>query len=397
MKMEKPAIEGGKPVREKFLPYGLHWVGEEEVEAVADTLRNGWLTAGPKVKQFEQEFAEYVGAKHAVAVSSCSAALHLALLAHGVGKGDEVITSPQTFCSVANAVLHAGAKLVLADVKEDFNISPEEIAEKISGKTKAIIPTDYAGVPCDYDEIMKIGREHGLKVIGDAACSVSATYNGRKVGSICDATCFSFHPVKNMTTAEGGIITTDDGGVAEKARMLRFHGITKEYLKRFESGNSWFFEMRMLGFKYLMTDLQASIGLCQLKKLGKFEELREKIAGKYDAAFKNMPEILLPKKYKHGKRAWHIYVIRIKPGMMRVDRNHLIEALRKENIGAVVHYIPVYEHPYYEQLGFKKKDYPVCEELYETAITLPLFAKMSEEDSGDVIEAVKKIIEYYKK
>ncbi len=397
--MDKLAVDGGKPVREKFLPYATQWIGEEEKKEVMEVLDSGWLTTGPKGRKFEEDIASYVGAKHAIAVNSGTAALHCCTLALDLKPGDEVITTPFTFLASANCIAYTGAKPVLADIKKDtYNIDPEEIKKKITDKTKAIIPVDYAGQPCDLDEIYSIAKEHGLKVIEDAAHAISAKYKGKRVGSLSDMSIFSFHPVKNMTTAEGGIITTNDDELAKFCIMHRTHGITKEAMKRYGKNADWTYDMQRLGFRYNMTEFQAALGVAQLKKLDKLQKRREEIVEIYNKAFADIPEIILPYVKPDIKSSWHLYTIRVKEDMLTEDRNMVIKALKAENIGVNVHYIPVHLHSYYqENYGYKKGDFPVTEEVYDSIITLPLFPKMEQQDIDDVITAVKKVIGVYRK
>lgn len=397
--MEKPAIEGGKPVREKFLPYATQWTGEEEKKEVMEVLDSDWLTTGPKVAQFEKDIANFVNAKFAIAVNSGTAALHCCTLALDLKPGDEVITTPFTFLASANCIIYAGAKPVLADINEDtYNIDVNEIKKKITSKTKAIIPVHYAGQPCDMDEIHEIAKKHNLKVIEDAAHALSAEYKGKKIGGLSEFSIFSFHPVKNITTAEGGIITTNDPELAKFCIMHRTHGITKEAMQRYGKNADWSYDMKRLGFRYNMTEFQAALGIAQLRKIEKFQKRREEIVKIYDKNFSGMPELILPYTKPEVKSSWHLYTIRVKENMLNADRNQIIKALKAENIGVNVHYIPIHLHSYYQQnYGYKEGDYPIAEKIYKTIITLPLFPKMTDKDVQDVIEAVKKVVGYYKK
>ena len=394
-----PAIEGGKITRNRFLPFARPLIEKEDIEEVVDTLNSDWLTTGPKTHLFEEEFAKYIGCKYAVAVNSCTAALHISLAALGIGKGDEVITTPYTFVSTVNVILQQGAMPVFVDIKPDtFNINPDSIREKINDKTKAIIPVHFAGQPCEMGKIMKIAKDNNLLVIEDAAHAISAEYEGKKIGTIGDATCFSFYPTKNMTTGEGGMVTTDDEELANKCKIWGLHGISKDAWKRYSAEGSWYYEVVCPGYKYNMTDIQASLGLHQLKKLNRFQRKREKIVKAYNEAFKDMEEITIPFVKDNIKHAWHLYVIKIVSEKLEINRNQFIEALRAENIGTSVHFIPVHLHPYYrDTYGFKRGDFPNAEYAFERVISLPLFPKMSDKDVKDVIDAVRKIIEYYKK
>ncbi len=396
--MEQLAINGGKPVRETFLPYATQWIGEEEKKEVLDVLNSEWLTTGPKVKQFEEEFAKAVGAKYAIAVNSGTAALHCCMGAIGINPGDEVITTPFTFLATANAILYRGGTPILADIqRKTYNIDPEEIKKKITPKTKAILPVHYGGHPCSMDEIEAIAKEHHLMIIEDAAHAFTAEYKSHKIGSIGDLTIFSFHPVKNITTAEGGMITTNNPELAKLCVMYRTHGITKEAMERYGKNADWMYDMRYLGHRYNMTEFQAALGIAQLKKVEAFQARRRVIVQQYYQAFSSMPEIILPTEEDCVKSSWHLFTIRLKEEMLTTDRNGIIKALKAENIGVNVHYIPIHKHSYYQHhfrsiLG----NYPVTDEIYQSIVTLPLFPKMTSQDIDDVIRAVKKVIEHYR-
>jgi UDP-4-amino-4,6-dideoxy-N-acetyl-beta-L-altrosamine transaminase len=394
-----PAIEGGKVTRNNFLPFARPLIEKEDIEEVVDTLNSDWLTTGPKTQLFEEKFAKYIGCKYAVAVNSCTAALHISLAALGIGKGDEVITTPYTFVSTVNVILQQGAMPVLVDIKPDtFNINPDLIREKINDKTKAIIPVHFGGQPCEMGKIMKIAKDNNLLVIEDAAHAISAEYEGRKIGTIGDATCFSFYPTKNMTTGEGGMVTTDDEESKEKLKIWGLHGISKDAWRRYSAEGSWYYEIVCPGYKYNMTDIQASLGLHQLKKLNRFQKRREEIAKVYDGALSDLEEIKTPFVKSNIKHAWHLYVIKIVSEKLKINRDQFIEALKAENIGTSVHFIPVHLHPYYrDTYGFRRGDFPNAEYAFDRVISLPLFPKMNDEDVKDVIDAARKIIEYYKK
>lgn len=397
--MPKLAVLGGKPVRKDFLPPFIPTIEDDEINEVVDTLKSDWITTGPKTHKFEEMFEEYIGSKHAIAVSSCTAALHLSLVAAGIGDGDEVITSPFTFASTANVILHQNAKPIFVDIDEDtYNIDPAKIEAVISDKTKAIIPVHYAGHPCDMDKIIKIAKEYNLVVIEDAAHAVGAIYKNKKVGTIGDLTCFSFYAIKNMTTAEGGMVTTDSDELTEKIRVLSLHGISKDAWKRYSAKGSWYYEILSPGYKYNMSDIQASLGMHQLNKLERFIKRRAEIAMIYTEAFRDIPEIIAPHMEENVRHAWHLYPIRIDTDLLRIDRAKFIEALKAENIGTSVHFIPVHLHPYYkDRFGFKRGDFPYAEYVYDQIISLPLFPKMTDKDAEDVIVAIKKIVEYYGK
>jgi len=391
------ASKGGKPVRKTFLPFSLPLLGEEERNELQKTLDSGWITTGPKTRQFEMDFKKYIGSKYAIAVSSCTAALHLSLAAIGVDDGDEVVTTPFTFAATGNVVVHQKAKPVFVDIsKQTLNVDPEKIEKKITAKTKAIIPVHFAGQPCDMDEILKIARRRGILVIEDAAHAVGAEYKGEKIGTIGDITTFSFYPIKNITTGEGGMVTTNNKKWADKIRVLSLHGITSNAWKRYSSKGSWYYEIMFPGYKYNMTDMQASLGIHQLKKLPKFLESRTKFTKIYDKAFNSIPQIILPRVDKKVKHARHLYTVLLNLKSLRINRDDFIKELYAENIGASVHFIPLHLHPYYKKsFGYKKGDFPNAEYIYERIISLPLYPKMCEEDVHNVIEAVEKIIKYY--
>jgi len=341
-----------------------------------------------------QLFREYVNSKYAVALSSCTAGLHLALLAIGVSEGNEVITTPYTFAATSNVIIHSSAIPVFVDIDEEtLNIDPDKIEEKITERTKAIMPVHIGGRPCDMDKIMEIARRHNLYVIEDAAHAVGTIYKEMKIGSIGDLTSFSFHAVKNMTTAEGGMITTDNEEWARFIRVNSLHGMNKDAWQR---KGSWFYEIVSAGYKYNMTDIQASIGIHQLEKIERFIELRKKYATIYTEKLGDIEEIETLSPYEYGRNTYHLYVIKIKPDRLRITRNKFIRALREENISTNVHYIPIHLHPYYrERFGYKKGDYPSAERVYERAISLPIYPAMKEEDVLDVINAIEKIVVYY--
>jgi len=386
------------PMRKVFLPFSQPDIGQAEIDEVVDTLLSGWITTGPKTKEFERRFAEYVGARHAIAVNSCTAALHVALAAAGIGPGDEVITSPLTFCSTANVIIHLGGTPVFADIGDDYNIAPSEIERRITHRTKAIIPVHYSGQPCQMDEILDCARNHNLLLIEDAAHAVGAKYCGRMVGAIGDVTAFSFYAIKNMTTGEGGMITTDDDELTEEMRLLSLHGISKDAWKRYTSQGSWYYEVVFAGYKYNMTDIQAALGMHQLARLEQFLEIRSKYSRIYNEAFSEMPEIETPIVNTDVRHAWHLYVIGLNLERLTINRAQFIEALRAENIGTSVHFIPVHLHPYYrETFGYKRGDFPRAERVYDRIVSLPFYPKMTEADVQDVIAAVEQVIHRYRK
>jgi len=353
--MEELAISGGKSVRNKFLPYAHQWIDDEDINSVVEVLKSDWITQGPKIKEFEEAIAKFTGAKYAAALSSGTAALHAACFVAGITPGDKVITTPITFAASSNCILYLGGKPVFADIKEDtYNIDPEEIEKKVTNKTKAIIPVDFAGQPADLNEIYEIAKERNLIVIEDASHALGAEYKGKKIGSISDMTIFSFHPVKPITTGEGGMVVTNNKGFYEKLLMFRTHGITKNKVKLIKNEGPWYYEMQELGYNYRITDFQCVLGISQLKKLDKFIGQRREIVKRYNEAFKNIEEIIVPYEKPEVKSTWHLYVIRLELDKLRTTRKEIFEALRAENIGVHVHYIPVYYHPYYQKLGYKK-------------------------------------------
>ncbi len=396
--MDKLAILGGKPIRDNYLSYGKQTVDDSDIQAVVDVLRGDYLTTGPFVKEFEEKVANYVGAKYAVAVSNGTAALHIACFAAGIKDGDEVIVSPMTFAASANAVLYCGGTPVFADIDPvTYNIDPDKIEEKITDKTKAIIPVDFSGQSVDMDRIKEIADKHGLIIIEDAAHALGSEYKGRKVGSQADMVEFSFHPVKPITTAEGGIVTTNSEDLYKKMMIFRTHGITRDQELLNENHGPWYYEQQHLGYNYRLTDVQSALGTSQMDKIDGFITRRREIVKQYNDAFKALKEIVTPFEAEFSNSGWHIYVIKVKPELLTVARKEIFEALQAENIGVNVHYLPLYLHPYYRELGYAKGICPNAEELYENMITLPLFPSMSNEDVNDVVAAVKKVINYYRK
>lgn len=371
----------------EFISYGRQSLDEEDIQAVIDTLRSPNLTQGPKIAQFEQAIADYVGTKYAVAFCNGTAALHGACYAAGIGEGDEVITSPITFAASANCVRYVGGTVVFADIDETtYNIDPNEIRKNITPQTKAIIPVDFTGQPVDIDDIMAIANEHNLVVIEDGAHSLGAMYKGRKVGTTADMTMFSFHPVKPITTAEGGIIVTNDEHYYKQLLKFRSHGI--EQVPYSQEKGGWFYEMTDLGYNYRMTDLQAALGVSQIKKLDAFIERRQEIAKLYTEALQHVERIILPKQLEQTQSGWHLYMIQLQTA----DRKQVFDAMRAANIGVHVHYIPVYWHPYYEKLGYEKGLCPIAEAWYEKALTLPVHPSLTNEDITRIIQALKEAV-----
>jgi dTDP-4-amino-4,6-dideoxygalactose transaminase len=383
-------------VSDDFLPFARPDIDEADIAEVVDTLRSGWLVYGPKTQRFEAEFAALTGAKEAVAVSSCTAGMHLALLAAGIGPGDEVITSTLTFSSTANVVLHCGATPILADIcSDDLNVDPAEIERRITPRTKAVMPVHYAGQACRMDEILDIARRHGLKIIEDAAHCAGSSYNGRPVGAIGDASVFSFYATKNMTTAtgEGGMVTTDDTEIAAAVRLLRNQGLDANAWSRYAEAGSPFYSVLAPGFNYRMSDVQAALATGQLRRLGEFNARRAQIAARYDAGLAAIPGIETPTVRPEVGMNWHLYVIRLADDM---DRDATIDALKAHGIGTAVHFLPVHMHPYYrERFGYKDGDYPVAEREFRRMISLPIYPLMRDKDVDRVVAAVRDVVGAY--
>jgi dTDP-4-amino-4,6-dideoxygalactose transaminase len=382
------------PVRKDFLPFNQPDIRQAEIDEVVDTLRSGWITTGPKTKEFERRFAAYIGTRHAIAVNSCTGGLHVALAAAGVGQGDEVVVPTMTFCATANVVVHLGATPVIVDVKPDtLNISPQSLQAAITSRTKAVIPVHLYGHPCDMDSIREIAKIHRLFVVADAAHAVAAEWRGQRIGTLSAATAFSFYAIKNLTTAEGGMITTDDDEYAAKMRILTLHGISRDAWKRYSTEGSWYYEVSVPGFKYNLTDLQSALGLHQLARLEAMTQRRTELAARYRAGLCNLPEIELPTVRSGIRHAWHLYVIRLRLEMLRIDRSEFIEHLKTEGIGTSVHFIPLHRQPYYrDRFGFQPSDFPVADAAYQRLISLPLYTRMTESDVDDVIEAVRRVV-----
>ncbi len=400
VKSGKPAIEGGKPIREKnnFLVFGAPYIGGEEIEEVIKTLKSCWIGTGPKVFRFEEEIRNYLGAKYIVALNSCTAALHLSMIALNIGKGDEVITTPMTFCATANAIIHARAKPIFVDInRSTLNIDPNKIEEKITEKTKAIIPVHFAGRPCDLESLISIAEKNNLFLIEDAAHALGAEYNGRKIGNFGHVTCFSFYVNKNITTGEGGLVSTTNRDLADKIRILRLHGISKDAWKRFSDSGYKHYFVEDAGFKYNMTDIQASLGIHQLSRIEEWHKRRVEIWKEYDNSFQDLPlQLPLPEE-PNTKHSRHLYTIILKTEELTKSRDFILQALEKEGIGVGVHYTALHLHPFYRKLGYKKGDFPNAEYIGERTISLPLYPKLTDEDVKDVISAVTKVLNYYKK
>lgn len=396
--MEKLALFGGEPVRKQLLPYAKQEIGAADIKAVVQVLASDYITTGPAVDEFEKMFAKKVEAKYAVAVSSGTAALHAACFAAGLQPGDEVITTPITFAASANCILYLGAVPVFADIDSaTYNINPTEIKKKITSKTKAIIPVHFTGQPVDMDLIHAIAHQEGVVVIEDAAHAAGARYKGRAIGGLSDMTIFSFHPVKHITTGEGGMITTNDGQLYEKLKMFRNHGITREIDKMSIISGEWYYEQHFLGYNYRMTDIQAALGLSQLSRLAEFITRRQEIVSAYNEAFKDLPPLNTPNVREDCFSSWHLYVITIDVELLGTDRRTVYDALKAENIGVNVHYLPVYHHPYYQRLGYPKGLCGMAEKYYQSCLTLPLFPAMTDLDVFDVIRGVNKVVGFFNK
>ncbi len=380
--------------KKNTIPYGRQWIDEKDIGEVVKVLKTDWITRGPRVEEFEKAVAKYCGVKYAVAVSSGTAALHAAYAVAGMGPGDEVITTPLTFAATANGIVYCGGKPVFADIQEDtLNIDPEEIRKKITKKTKAIAPVDFAGQPCDYEEILKIAKRHKLLIIEDAAHALGSEYKGKRIGNFADLTILSFHPVKAITTGEGGMTLTNRKDFYEKLKIFRHHGI----IKKPERGG-WYYEIERPGYNYRLTDFQCALGLSQLKKIDKFIKRRREIVAKYNKAFKDIQGVIIPTERDYVKSAWHIYSIQLCLEKLKVGRKKIFEELQKEGIGVQIHYIPLHLQPFYrKKYSYKVGDFPVAERYYQRAITIPLFPKMIDEEVNKVIKTVKKAIDFYKK
>mgnify|MGYP004634711385 FL=1 len=397
--MEKPAYAGGKPVRETKLYYGHQYLDEKDVQAVVEVLHSDYLTCGPKITELEQKLCELTGAKYAVVCSNDTAALHIACMAAGVSAGDEVITTPITFLASANCALYCGAKPVFADIDEEtYNIDPKEIEKALTPKTKAVVAVDYTGQVVDLDAIMETCHKQNVVVIEDAAHSIGTLYKGRPVGSIADMTTFSFHPVKTVTAGEGGAVLTDNEEYYKKLLLYRSHGMTRDQAQMTkESEGGWYYQMIDLGYNYRMTDMQAALLISQLEKLPMFSKRRKEIVARYNEAFSQIPELTVQQELEGSDTTRHLYILRIKPEKLNIDRRGFFDALAAENIMCNVHYIPIYLQPYYQEMGYPKGLCPKAEKLYSEMMSLPLYYAMTDQDVEDVITAVQKIVAYYKK
>ncbi|MGO9125742.1 MAG: DegT/DnrJ/EryC1/StrS family aminotransferase [Terriglobales bacterium] len=382
----------GKPAE---IPFHRAALGDEEVHAVAEVIRSGWLAMGPLTIEFERAFAQYVGTKHAVAVSSCTAALHLALEAAGIGAGDEVLIPSITFTATAEAVIYLGARPVLVDVRPDtMNLDPVDAARRITPRTRAIIPVHFAGQPCDMQEIHALAKRHGLHVVEDAAHALPSEYHGKRVGVLSAFTAFSFYATKTLTTGEGGMVTTDNDIAAARMRMMRLHGIGRDAWKRYQSDGSWHYEVLEAGFKYNFTDLQAALGLVQLRKCDELREARRKIAASYLNAFRTFDCFTLPEELSDRTTSWHLFVLRLQLKKLNIERSEFIRQLKERGIGTSVHFIPLHLHPFYQrEYGCRSGDLPAAEKEYERCLSLPIYPTMSEREVAAVISAVSEVAE----
>jgi dTDP-4-amino-4,6-dideoxygalactose transaminase len=422
-------------MRDTFLPFSPPLIGEEEIKEVIDTLRSDWITTGPKVRRFEDEFAAFLGAPAALALNSCTAALHVALATLGIGPGDAVITTPMTFCSSVHVIEHVGARPILVDVEPDtLNIDPTKIEVEVgrwkgeggrrkrgggnpssilhfpSSRIKAILPVHLYGHPCDMDALIEISQEHDLAIIEDAAHALPAKYKGQYIGGwktedgnpksefrIPKLTCFSFYATKNLTTAEGGMLTGSPEFIDE-ARIWSLHGMSRDAWKRYSAEGSWYYEVIRPGFKYNMTDIQAAIGLHQLRKLPQFQARRREIVRRYNEAFSQFEELQIPTERPEVEHAWHLYVLRLNVERLNISRNQFIEELKARNIGTSVHFIPIHLHPYYrDKYGYKPDDFPVAYREYQRIVSLPLYPRMTDDDVDSVIEAVHDVVKIFKR
>lgn len=374
----------------EMIPYGKQTIEQDDIQAVVDVLQSDFLTTGPKIAEFEQTVADYVGAKYAVAISNGTSALHAACFAAGIGPGDEVITTPLTFAASANCVLYCGGTPVFADVDpKTYNIDPEDIRRKITDRTKAIIAVHLAGQPCDMDAIHSIAREHGLIVIEDGAHALGSVYKGKRVGSLSDMTTFSFHPVKPITTGEGGMIVTDNGDFYKKMVLFRSHGITRDDSMMTRNDGPWFYQQFDLGYNYRITDIQCALGCSQMKKLDRFLARRKEIVARYNEAFADCDNIITPYQLSDTESGWHLYIVQVK----NCDRRQVFENMREKGIGVNVHYIPVYMHPYYQEHGYENVHCANAEEIYSHIISLPLYPGLTSEQQDYVIDTLKSLCE----
>ena len=395
-------------MRDTFLAFSPPSLGQEEIDEVVDTLRSDWITTGPKVKRFEQDFAAYTGAPAALAVSSATDAMLIGLAALGIGPGDEVITTPMTFCSTVHVIEHLGARPVLVDVEPDtLTIDPVQIERALTPRTKALLPVHLYGHPCDMDRLLALAQQHHLAIVEDAAHAFPTRYKGRLIGSVPfaqdkaaggvrDLTAFSFYATKNLTTAEGGMLTGDPETI-EQARLWSLHGMSRDAYKRYSAEGSWYYEVVLPGYKCNMTDIQAALGVQQLRKIAGFQARRREIVQRYHAAFTSLPELQVPTERADAEHAWHIYALRLNLERLAIDRARFVEELKQRNIGTSVHFIPIHLHPYYrDKYGWRPEDFPIAYREYQRLISLPMYPRLSDQDAADVIEAVCDVVEKYR-
>lgn len=394
-----PAAEGGAPVRASFLPFARPTIGESEIFEVVETLKSGWLTVGPRTQEFERVLAGYVGVDDAAAVNSCTGGLHLSMVVLGVSSGDEVIIPTLNFASAANNIVHLGARPVLVDVDPvTLNVSVELIEKALTSRTKLIVPVHFSGRPCQMEDILSLAHSRGIKVLGDAAHAIGADYDGRKVGSLADATAFSFYVTKGITTGEGGMVTGTEPGLVEKVRRLALHGMSRDAWKRYADRGPWYYEICDAGYKYNMNDIQAALGLSQMLRADEFRVDRTHIADSYTAGFADIEEVTVPAPYTRGNHAWHLYPIQLDTNALRVSRDRFVSHMLDEGIGVSVHFIPLHYHPFYrDYLGHERGDFPAAENYFERAISLPVYPSMNDDDISDVVRAVRKLVAYYKR
>jgi dTDP-4-amino-4,6-dideoxygalactose transaminase len=395
-KKDLPAIEGGAPVRKSVLPFFRPTIDETDVASVTETVRSGWLTLGPVTEKLEAEIACYLGARRVVAVSSCSAAMFLALKAMDVGPGDEVVTSALTFASTVHGIIHAGARPVLADIDpETFCVPPEEIEKRITPKTRAIVPVHFGGQACRIDEMLETSAARGIRVLEDAAHSFGASVGGRMLGSFGDAAAFSFYATKNITTGEGGCLATGDEALADRVRLLSYHGMSHDTWARYADRGSWYYEVSVPGYKFNMSDVLSSLGLAQLRKLPAMLERRGEIARRFQQALEGSPFFELPRVGPGNAHTWHLFVLRLRLERLRIDRDAFTRALAAENVGCSVHFIPVYKHPFFEPYLRGAESFPVCDDYFSRCISLPLFPSMTDADVDDVVRALERVATFY--
>lgn len=392
-----PAIEGGEPVRAESLPFCRAAIDETDVARVTEAVRSGWLTLGPRTEEFESRLRDYLGVRHAIAVSSCSEAMLLALAARGIGPGDEVITSSLTFASTVTAIIHVGATPVLADIEDDtFGVDPDDVARLVTPRTRAILPVHFGGQACRIGDVLDVARAHGLSVIEDAAHAFGASVGTRRIGAFGDATAFSFYATKNLTTGEGGAITTDDDALAERARLLSYHGMSRDSWTRYTDRGSWYYQVQVAGYKSNMNDVQAAMGLSQMDKIDALLERRARVAERLHGGLAGLDAVELPATREGNTHTWHLFVIRIVPERLTVDRDRFIQALNRENIGTSVHFIPVYEHPFFAPYLTAGHSFSRCDNYFSRCISLPVYPGMSDADADNVVEAVVKLATYYR-